>query len=486
MATPPAVAETAFAVSALANLTSSLATLNSLRHKVTLFHQRMDEFRTAAEACGATLLAWDEQWNYKSYSEDVYQLLWGPQHHNIHNARTIVGQNLTDLAKHIERVLGTDLTDQAWRKHLSIHRRLVLRRFVFALFSHDSLVDRVGRLTNSLQHLKELTNQRLAVLSSSRPGTNFDATAAARLGLINIFGRMLFQLLPALEHTSEWALELRPPDVGGGPDAENWQRLDALRVWLIFRQGGVWRRVVLQYTLRNPQDDHWENLIINPNPNLRQATNPEVLGDQPLLYWTASFRALFTRGFFEQGLAYSEWQADQACLLLSLCNWAIILWMSDWTTNFCCSAIRFAKTTAHTEAATADELRVHALSIQENHIYPAQQGQAPEPQQPQQQNQECNHTGSKLKNFGLVIAETICRTPFRQADASGVYQKWEHRTQTWVQITEPNLLDFVYRRSKAYSMRRAVNFCLTANDPGHSADGIGNFYMAFLEEVFVP
>ncbi|KAJ6438952.1 litaf-like zinc ribbon domain-containing [Purpureocillium lavendulum] len=233
--------------------------------------------------------------------------------------------------------------------------------------------------------------------------------------------------------------------------------------------------------LRDPLNDDWEHRIAEPTANHSQATNPEALDDQPLVNCTLSFRTLFAKGFFEERVAYNEWQGDQASMLPSLCNCAIILRLSDWTANICCTAIRYMTLSPGPHDDGAERLRLHALRI---HGQANSQGQ---PQQGVQHSDQCNNAGTKLKNLGLAIAEIVCRTPFRRSDAGGaMHQKWNALRQTWEQIHEPDLLNLVHGSSKAEAIRRAVDFCLTARDPSPKAGGIGSFYLAFLEQVFAP
>jgi len=477
MEVPVAFGAVSFASTAFGLITSNLSNLNSLRHSFVKFRRRVQSLRRNVELCEAQLLDWDKTWNYNNYSDNVYRFLWGDLYDKINKAREDVKRDVDALILHIERVLDNpDRRDPAWRRHFALHRKPILRRFVFALLSEASLTKEISQLRDDLNGLKDLSDQRIKSIRGPKPSAaNIGSEVAMRLGNLGQFGQDLFQKLRPLATTSEWALELRPPE--GGGDAEKWQTETVLRVWFTFvvggPQGGDSRRVYLQYELKaRTMPDGWVSRVVDPDNNHHPPGNPKVASGRPHVQKTKPFRALFKGQFFDNRRVRKQWESDQAHLLLSLTNWAILLWASDWTTNLCCSGIRFVKAKAEAGAINEGPC-LHSLTIQPSHVLQAQQArqlQQGQPQAQQGENEECHHTGPKLKNLGLALAETICGTPFRRSPTiTSQYEKWDRDVHlghlTWVAINEYDLLELVHQKSNnSREIRDAVDFCLTVDE----------------------
>ncbi|RKK81372.1 hypothetical protein BFJ71_g15607 [Fusarium oxysporum] len=463
MPVPEALGFISFAATAFGLLTTSVSNLNALRHNVGKFRRRVETLQRTVETCEAVLLAWNNAWNYNNYSQDVYRFLWGQHYDAITNARAAVDRDARDLQNHIESVLGTTSSNPRWKRIFALHRTEILRRLAYALCSDASLSREITQLKDNLGNLQILSDLRLKSLSGTRLITPITAPLATRLGNLVEFGRDLFQNLRQMGMASDWALELRPPQKDW--DAEAWRDMKFLQVWLMFIDGspqdGQWRRVTLRYALgdRTSPDD-WAFWVVNPGDNANppgQVFNPTVSDDRLHAPKTVPFRTLFKQGFFDSRPVYKAWEADQAHLLLSLSNWAILLWKSDWTTNICCSGIRFVRVGTDAEAARVKGPCLHSLTIQQSHDR-VQHGR----QVQQAGNEECYHRNPRSKDLGLVLAETICATPFRQPATDTSH------------------------KSGSDKLRKAVEFCLNADDTADDADGIASFYLEYIEQVLTP
>jgi len=460
---------------ALGFLTSGFSSLNSLSHSVVSFDKRVRALQRDIALCNAQLLEWETTWSYDQCSDDVRRFLWADLYEDISQARVDVRTDVDNLKLHLDRVQNkADRADPAWRKAIAVHRKQVLRQLVYALASESSLTKEIGELKAKIQVLKDLSDQRMnSIRGQKQSAANLGEHEMLRLGNLCKFGIHLFEKLRPLAATSEWALEMRPP--GRGCNAEIWDTETALRVWFNFvvngAQGGDLRRVELEYELATkmiPVD--WENRVIDPGGNIQPDHNPSVASVIPHVQKTRSFRTLFKEKFFERVEVRKKWQSDQAHLLLSLCNWAILLWASDWTTDLCCSGIRFVKI----QAPANNDPCLHYFMIPPNHVslaQQAQQAQPPQQNQPQEQqaqNEECYHLGPKLKNIGLTLAEAICAIPFRQSRTiPGHYEKWgsviPDGVPGWLPISRSELDSLVYKKSNnSDDACGAVRFCLTA------------------------
>ncbi|KAH8755517.1 hypothetical protein BGZ57DRAFT_958057 [Hyaloscypha finlandica] len=488
------IAEASFVFTILTFVTTGLGSLNSLRHVFAQFRREMERLQLAFAVHEEELKAWDTAWNFNNFPDDVYRFLWGQRYDDIRTARAAVERNLNGLNAHMLRVLDIKHDDPEWRRNLALHRKKILGRFTYALFSRDSLTKKFTRIEDSIKSLQTLSQQRLNLISGPKLGTNtIDPRVATRLGNLHQFGKDLFYQLRLLPLTSEWGLELRPPETGS--DIERWQTQRVFRVWFSFRVDGPqdpgWRRIILQYSLwaqSSPPD--WSNRVVNndlhPSP---QEFNPTVSKSPPHAQKTRPFRTLFKQQFFQTRWDLKQWQADQAHLLLSLSNWTALLWTSDWTTNLCCSGIRFVRVEAEAGAASDQCHCFHSLTIQQGHERQVPQVQGQQGQQVQQVqqagNEECHHRDLKLKNIGLALAEAICATPFQSSTTDiSQYQKWD--AGRWVEIDGKGLLNMVKDKSLSEDLCEAVDFCLTEKDPGNKADNIASFYLDYIENVFTP
>jgi len=478
----PAVALN-IAAGLLGSLPTTVSNLNLLRHSVVNFRRHVQSLRLMVEACEAEFLAWNKTWNYNNYSPDVYRFLWGQLYNRIINARAAVDEDVQRLWGHIEHVLDTPTIDREWTRHFAFHRRPILRRLTFALCSEKSLIREITQLNDDLKNLQTLSDVRLKLLSGTKLSTPITAPLATRLGNLVNFGQNLFLNLRQPREASDWALELRPLETSG--DAEAWQSMRFLRVSFMFflhsPQNRGWHRVTLQYMLQEPiRRDDGESWVVDSSGDANPQSNSTVSRDRLYMQRTRPFRTLFKEGIFGNRAVYKAWEADQAHLVLSLSNWAMLFCKSDWATNICCCRIRFVRVGTEAEAMGARGPRLHSLAIQESHEHQEQHGR----QVQQAGNEECFYRSPGLKNLGLVLAETICATPFRQpATNTSQYERWNG--SAWVEISETDLLDIVRSKSNSEKLVKAIEFCLNV-DVTANADDIASFYSEYVEQVLTP
>jgi hypothetical protein len=98
-------------------------------------------------------------------------------------------------------------------------------------------------------------------------------------------------------------------------------------------------------------------------------------------------------------------------------------------------------------------------------------------------NNDCNHQVPKLKNIGLVIAETICHTLLMKAP-EGHSRYLKGNGEGWEPIDKKDLL-YLVEKSSSQKVREAVRFCLEY-DPGKEGNNVGKFYVKYVDKVLQP
>ncbi|KAK4163794.1 hypothetical protein QBC43DRAFT_319179 [Cladorrhinum sp. PSN259] len=545
-----ATAGIGLALGILGFILTTLSSINARKHSILGFRFAIQTLSDSLRTCQLSLKSWDEDWNYPEYSQDIYQRLWREECANIHRQRQDVGRYVGELTDYLFGSFGIEHGSTGLRYPAGA--RKIFRVLRFALFSEATLTSKIDRVTKAMSNLQALSDKQLKTLRGQNPNTTSSGPQAGMLEKLKEMGQELFWNLRREKGTTGWALELGPRD--RGMKAEEWWDWDVLRIAFSFRLQTAaiapeHQRVILGYKLKGRTSPaQWAKSVLWPHQEGQEAVtsadqNPTVTSHEkfPDHKTTETFRGLFGRRFFEgvEPLVQIAWQSHQGDLVLSISNWAVLFWGSDWTTNLCCSSLRYTelkvdiRTCLHTLSPRQDH-EPHGQQVQqathqpwkpigpripkklvkqqrqkkrvyekvqpdtgqqdgliENSAERQEQGHQDRQQQGCQSVQaepefeRCNHHSSKLVNFGLLLAEVICATPFRLSPADNIaYQKWTG--SLWADIDRRSLLTEVHRQSMAAKFRKAVEFCLYQHDSATESDSALNFYLDFIDNVFVP
>jgi hypothetical protein len=461
----------------LANSFATVAKLNSVRHSALEFKRRVAVIRRRVESCEAKHLDWTKKWKYEDdgrYPEGIYRELWGTEYENIRWIWKMAKEDLQRLNQHIRSVLNEKRENPIWRDHLAVHRKGLLRNIAFALASEASLEDEVCRLETTLKRLDEASERQLRIIANSLDDVAVAPDTMMRLGNLRLFGEQLGPRLRELPSTSAWSLELCHPDIGG--NAGEWNTLSYLQIWLSYVfDNGPRRRIKLRYSLVDgPNPTAWAIHVADDIDNTPQATvtyNPKASKNYPIAGQTEPFSSLFMKRVFGSRIAAAAWEADKAYLVLSLVNWSLLLWTSDWTADWCCSGLRFVQAEASPDVAGKKELFLPSFGGCMRQHRAQDTGDI----------HGCSHANRRLASLGLVLAETICATPF-QARCSG-YRIWNVAKSGWDDITEAKLLDKVEEKAQCKRVRKAVQHCLIAD---WSWSSMAAIYKGYTETIFDP
>ncbi|TAQ89048.1 hypothetical protein B7494_g2625 [Chlorociboria aeruginascens] len=508
------VPEAGLAIAGANFLLSQASKMNTFTHTVMEFKERVDNVERKVARYNTTFQTWMTSWHYSNderFPETIYEALWGDSYKNICKAYNAVENDISKINEHLERVRGSNRRDKKWKKVLDLPRKMILKRIAYAIFSDDSLAIELNQLNNDLEDLKSFSENRLQELKDKNSSKFY-----MRFQALSQFGQDLFQGLRDSPNkvTGAWRLELCHPELccpGLGDFVEEWHMLSTLEVWLsslVLNPAPAAvssRRTRLKYTIGSRSiPENWVNQVVtlaNDSPN-----DPDDRSKNPVLFnnsrhsitkTTKSFRALFKGGFFVEEEVYIQWMADQAYLVLALAHWSWLLLKSDWTKILCCSGLHFHFVQPSSITAVgARAISMPSLSIlhdqrQEHHPEVNQpqgeqlQAQPPEEQEGQQAFapgcSDCKNVNRKLQNIGLVLAESICRIPFRKS--THYYEMWGMKDATpgWVEIESTGLLDIVKEETKCDMVKNAINFCLNTADPQD-----GDFCQDYIKKVIEP
>jgi len=513
------VAEAGLAIGGANFLTSQASKMNSFTHTVMEFKERVDNVERRVARYNTTFQSWKTGWHYSNderFPETIYEALWGDSYKNISKAYNAVENDISKINEHLERVRGSNRRDRKWKKVLDLPRKLILKKFAYAIFSDDSLAIELNQLSKDLEDLKSLSEDRLQELkdeyNSQIPS---QAKFYVRFEALKQFVQDLFQGLRDSPNkgTDAWRLELCHPELCCLPlrdFVEDWHTLSTLEVWLSSLDlnpapaAVCSRRIRLQYTMGSlSKPENWVNRVVTlandgPDDPDDQSKNPVLLNNSRhiMTKTTKSFRALFKGGFFVKEEVYIQFMADQAYLVLALAHWSWLLLKSDWTKILCCSGLHFhfvqpsSIQAVGARASSMPSLCILHDQSQEHHPEVNQpQGEQHQAQQPEEQEDQqafapgcsdCKNVNRKLRNIGLVLAESICRIPFRRS--THYYEMWdmEDATPGWVEIQSGALLGIVEKAS-CDMVKNAINFCLNTADPQD-----GDFCQDYIKKVIEP
>lgn len=509
------------------NIPNHARTLNATYHDVVEFRERIAEARSEMDARTAEFEEWKEIWKYDSPKRnlyaplhlgppdnrapaeqqgpadnqtpagnqhpEIYQFLWSDQYSRIYDAVILVEGSMTRINEHIERIVNEKKNTPAWRHYLNVPRARYIRNLTYALFSNSALQAEIARLRGSINRLKDISETRLRVMQGNDADLKLTGTDAFQLANLEYFGRKIAQeLRDALPAESAWSLELCHPDIGGS--ATKWQGLTSVQLWLSYsipvvgQHDTARQRIILEYSLvDDPNPPPWAsalpggaNSARNPpgNPHRGLVHNPRLTENwhgtgNLTVPFSNLFRTWHGNGDFQAEL----WARDQAYLVLSLANWSLLLWTSDWTARWCSSGLHFVR--ARTSVETAGR---------RSFFFPSFSGcafQRPGIAIPHDHH-DCRHSDLKLCNLGLVLAEAICVIPLRATATQYRYDKCVNGE--WMPLYEDALLDLVDEKTgRSKGVRDAVQICLRSTDTLQTTkDKLAGFLKKHVKTVFDP
>ncbi|KAK4187644.1 hypothetical protein QBC35DRAFT_532350 [Podospora australis] len=438
------------------------------------FKPRVKNFTNTLEKCQNDLIAWDTTWHYKKCSEDAYRVLWGStaEADTIYRLRDDIERGANRLSTYVADLfdIPENNISSEWNQRVN-HRprlvRLALERIRFAIDSQQELHDRIEGLKTAISNLKDRGNKRAKVLKGINPDASITPAAALRLQHLSAFADAIWDMRDR-PTTVIKTLELRPAGWSDNTNLMDWKTPERISLWVSFDLGhdpayqrfppGM--RAKLDYTLEQglcPQN--WaESLLGDRSQTDGNADgNPRILGKEPLLRSTKSFRELFMRhDIFRRGrdrIRYKAWQTDHLSHLLpSLVSWSAWLQNSSWMSSLCTSGIRYVTAQGCRPeivmmVGEIPEPCLHTLSVQRHGSEFSAHGAT----QRQTQNQ--------YHNLGFALAEIICHTPIRLQPAgrvhSGHYELWNG--ENWVEFTADEILGAVEKKTQSRRVREAIS-----------------------------
>jgi hypothetical protein len=388
MVAPAALPAIGTVTGLLTMVTTTLPKLNLQRHSFFKFRRLLRGLQRDVDLCEVLFREWDKTWSMgqfhvastapdvgtivsaqateNDYSNPVYQFLWGEQYNNIRDARLDVKKALDRVDLHLKRAMDDpDRDDPEWRQYAALHRKSVFKRACFAFISEESLRQEIAHLRGALQNLQDLSELRMKAVRGLNPNAaDISPTDAHCLQRLLEFSQGLHENLRKLQRAS-WALELRPP--AASQDVETLQNETILRIVFTYKLGSLPKRVEFQYTLGTSIAPlTWSNLGVSGTSwrrNNPKDAHLKCADMQPHVKRTRPFRSLFREQFFAKKKVRKSWESDQAYLLLSLANWALLLWDSEWMTDLCCSGLRFAKLEDRKKGLPGKGPCLHSLTI---------------------------------------------------------------------------------------------------------------------------
>lgn len=244
--------------------------------------------------------------------------------------------------------------------------------------------------------------------------------------------------------TYGWALGLRPP-IPPHISVENWKFIAKVHIELRFSkihesQGAQHLHLDVPFH----KDDRQTHLsteqvrklicdVLSPNP-------PSDLS--PMYCSSQHPEARRTRPIGDvlknsPGLLHGKiWKEDRANLVQGISHWALLLWDTAWMERLCCYGLQVEK------GVTGRDCIAQIFNLGECPTHNA-----------------CHHD-SRLKNFGLIIAQLILGSPLRRLTNgdSREYQQW--RDNDWKTIYQSDILEQVFKCTTSTPLCDAVSFCL--------------------------
>lgn len=457
-----------FSFGALGFLFSTISKLAEGRDKYQTCMAALRRYHLGLLEANAEMEVWNNEWPTNDDGYESYRGLWGGSY----DAIVQVIEDIRIASARIQRIITKaagishhDVTLEQWRQKLCYLLGANLLRLVMVLYRHDSLGRYIKELKDSTNAVSRLTQleRRRRLLGHPIPCSN------GTLRRLEKFVTMLRPVAELYERrgttgvADEWALLLYPQE--DGRNIREWEITHRVTTHFTFSmqapelEAEMYMRVFCSLSNTNVQNIDWQRIISGQaNASTVAASEPN-----PPTRTTRSLRELFMEEFLGDPITRKAWEPDRGRLLLALSNWTFLLWHTEWTTDLCCSGLRFVRPVTGEDAASTPTF------ILGQHV-------------------ECAHHGWKLVNFGLVLAEVILAVPLRiDPDMEG---KLEHvlarQRGQWTRLDLADVLGQVKDKTKSESVYMAIQFCLDQSTRLSHGPFEPYFLLIYLEKVFKP
>ncbi|KAI0449732.1 hypothetical protein F5B21DRAFT_519814 [Xylaria acuta] len=426
-----------------------------------------------------------------------YRAIWSDQYEIIQHTR----QRIHDLTQEIQRKITQIYADEGAPQpgqngeisasSLTKKKMKLLKRVAFALSTDTRLSETIGRLKTAVENITDLCQDEFDKRIGGTGSTTVTARETEKLVRLISFVTPFTDRAETIyrEHltgqisqeTNAWALELGK--ISKITNIKEWDQWDPVEVRFTFRvypphlHGTRMSLCVSHQREVNdnpggeivPIDVNWQKVICGdgaPRADVRREQWSAVRQCRP-------FGSLFRDGFFEDEAALKSWEPHRAELILSLANWVLLLWGTDWTSNLCSFGLRSVCTTADQIQNGHLKVGLSTLSADGSH------------------RGDCSHHQDKLRNFSILLAELITATTIRRveqpADATPVrYQRWSRAQDDWVPVSQREIISMVHEKSNSsMDMRNAVKYCLEEGNVRTSLFEAGHL-LEYIVKLYEP
>jgi hypothetical protein len=458
--------------------------------------RRVDEHLTNLRAAECRYDNWERVW--QRFDTAACSLLWANQYEIIQATRQRIRALSQQIDERIESMFnrcdepGYRQRIQAFVQTLRANdpdsggrrrREKTLKRFekiIFALSSDRTLGDEIDRLATDIRNIADISQHAFSQRTGVTQPSSVTLEETERLyQLLSILSpltkraRNLFEARragPPLQSNISWAVELVEHDRYN--NIKKWKHWDPINVSFAFHVR-PWRWIYL--CVEHSRDIHagedgpevspetnWQQIICGNADPPAEMTRRVLVSPRRVC---RTFGSLFREGLLKREDVSRSWQPDRANLILSLTNWILLLWDTQWTTNLCSFQL--------SSVCDENNVELNMLDVDSQH------------------RSFCHHPNNKLRNFGILLAELITATSIRQVAQLEEhlpiqYHKWDQGRDDWERISQTRLLQMVYRESNdSRDMSDVVEYCIdpaNARTPPFEA----GYILEYITKIYEP
>ncbi len=373
---------------------------------------------------------------------------------------TETGQSLPGSElKDWHRLIDQDVARLPSWRHTEYHRVGLVRRIGFTLFQNAVLEEKITRLRNHIEGLREFAQHTFRLEQQgdlSKKVTNADlyrnAEAITFMDRISKFGNLLYESrLPYPRF--EWAIEVGPPQAGETLDL--WSEVDTMHIDFIVRDTALnvqtkASRVRLCVEEKLTQKDgHIPCMIQRVNEVALSHGQRERHSEYDRFFslletpsrQSRPLRKMLTDSIFSESHRES-FEMERANLVYGLGHWMVLLWNTPWSCSLCTCGIRYIQ--------LVDTRTRHSFlpCPTRSHFYPT-----------------CHPPRLAEDRFtllGVALAEIALALPI------SVVQEQEGQEDTKYVVGEEvlgrkGLLGMLRRKRGQNTIAKAVSYCLDAD-----------------------
>ncbi|KAK2603568.1 hypothetical protein QQS21_004248 [Conoideocrella luteorostrata] len=475
--------------------------VNKKRYNYVQCRQLLTAHRVSLAASESKLRKWKFIWECgsQSYEEGFYRFVWSENYNAIRTAGSLIEHQTHEINTTMQRIITdgsggefplprtgigfTGTMRTLFRRCPQKHEIGALRRVAFALSTNTHLRDRIGELDRAINDLEDLCQNEYDRRVRGTVSENANAGDIHRLNQWWQFFTHFTTIAQSLyeDHTnmknaqltSTWAAELRrPEETGNIKEWDQWEPIDVDFSFCIPPAQPKSNEIALR--ISHHQDElhvineasssnrmNWQEMILGQVPESKALWRRE----RPRGQRCRSYGDLFKEGYFDNRFVFKAWQRHRAELVYSLCNWALLLWDTNWTANLCSFGLCYV-----CRNEERDDAELNTFTIDRAH------------------SEHCYHVSDKLKSLGITLAELITTTLIRPAEQPEnfgpvYYQMWSAENQQWHTVSEKFLIREVHRKSLGSTdLRDAIRFCITASVPQFEV----GYLLEYIIKVYEP